>query len=223
MSSRRDIHPEEEVLLDYGSVWQQALKTHQHQWFQDATNRKGAQDDDYSPAYIMEDVVSNLRTAEEQLQYPYPDNIFTACFYRYSAADDGMKKTSQPQSTSTRKQTEAIPWKMSSGLFDMIHLRPCKVIHREPAVNRFSAQPDQHNGPPKGKMFYTAIVQNRPGLPENERIPKGEKYIVSGIPREAFRFVDRPYTSDVHLDGAFRQNIGLEEAHIFPEKWLDLD
>jgi len=224
MVALNNIHPDEEILVDYGSIWHQAWETHVKHWNEDPQNGKeaNAMDDDYSPAYIMEDVVSNLRTAEEQLQYRYPDNVFTACFYHYERDDDESETTiTSQQRSSTKKQTEAIPWKMSAGLFDVINLRPCKVISREPAVNRYAPQQQQQQQPGQGNNFYTAIIQNRPGLPPNERIPKGEKHIVSGIPRGAFRFVDRPYTSDVHLDGAFRQNIGLEETGLFPEVWFD--
>eukprot|EP00804_Cyclotella_cryptica_P006608 CCRYP_008572-RA/>CCRYP_008572-RA protein AED:0.35 eAED:0.35 QI:0/-1/0/1/-1/1/1/0/125 len=104
------------------------------------------------------------------------------------------------------------PWKMSRGLFDMGNSRPCKVIAREPATDRHSQS---------GKNFYTAIIQNRPGLSEIERIPKGVKHIASGVPRESFRFVDRLYSSDEHLDGVFRHFIGLDETGIFPKPWLD--
>jgi hypothetical protein len=122
-----------------------------------------------------------------------------------------------------KERTEAIPWNMSAGLFEMSNLRPCKVIAREPATDRHAPQQQQQQPPPgKGNMFYTAVIQNRPGLPPNERIPKDQKIIVSGIPRGAIRFVDRPYTSDVHVEGAFRHNIGLEETGIYPEIWLDL-
>ncbi|KAL7534777.1 hypothetical protein ACHAXR_006074 [Thalassiosira sp. AJA248-18] len=227
MVALRDIRADEEVLLDYGSIWRQAWESHVKHWLQDPQNGKEASVDDYTPAYIMEDVVSNLRTAEEQLQYPYTDNVFTACFYRYERDMDENETSIQPsQHSSSKKQTEAIPWKMSAGLFDMINLRPCKVISREPVTDRHASsqqqqEQQQQQQPGQGKMYYTTIIQNRPGLPPNERVPKGEKHIVSGIPREAFRFVDRPYTSDVHLDGAFRQNIGLEETKIFPEAWLD--
>lgn len=127
-------------------------------------------------------------------------------------------------SPKAKERTEAIPWKMSAGLFEMTNLRPCKVIAREPIIDRYAPQmqQQQQQQPGKGNMFYTAIIQNRPGLPPNERIPKGQKLIVSGIPRGAVRFVDRPYTSDVHLEGAFRHHIGLEEAGIYPEIWLDM-
>ena len=216
----RDIRPEEEILFDYGSLWSEAWdkSEKQHATF-DATTT----DDDYTPAYIMEDVVSNLRTAEEQLTFPYPDNVFTACFYHYEMGDDEQSRTGKStntQSSSTSK-TQTIPWEMSRGLFDMINLRPCKVIAREPASQQ-SPQQQQQTATGGGKMFYTAIIQNRPGLPQTEQIPKGKKHIVSGIPREAIRFVDRPYTSDVHLEGAFRHNIGLEGLDIFPDIWLDL-
>lgn len=220
----RDIQPNEEILIAYGSVWSKAWAKHEKQWKDDPNNKKidganaGGHGNDYSPAYIMEDVISNLRTAEEQLLFPYPKNIFTACFYSY------RRDESKGGATSTTKWTlnEATPWTMSRGLFDMMNLRPCKVISREPAKDRFTSEYNDRQGPPSGKMFYTAIIQNRPDLPENEQIPKGEKHIVSGIPREAFRFVDKSYTSDEHLEGAFRQNIGLEETGVFPEAWLDL-
>ncbi|KAL7480674.1 hypothetical protein ACHAW6_007758 [Cyclotella cf. meneghiniana] len=215
----RNIQPYEEILLDYGSAWSDAWKEHEKRWKVDPLNHVGGSEsasesksNDYSPAYIMDDVASNLRTAEEQLQFPYPEYVFTACFYRYEHT-----KVSNNEVKSTAKSlSEATPWKMSRGLFDMINLRPCKIIAREPAIDRHSQQQG-------GKNFYTAIIQNRPGLSEIERIPKGVKHIVSGIPREAIRFVDRPYSSDEHLEGAFRHNIGLEETGIFPKSWLDYE
>jgi hypothetical protein len=214
----QDIQPNEEILLDYGPAWSTAWEEHVKRWKNDPLNHVGGPDatsestsSDYSPAYIMEDVISNLRTAKEQLQFPYPDNVFTACFYRYDRSDEVNGEVK----SSARTLNEATPWKMSRGLFDMTNLRPCKVIAREPATDRNTGQQQG------SKNFYTAIIQNRPGLSENERIPKGVKHIVSGIPREAFRFVDRPYSSDEHLEGAFRHAMGLEETGIFPESWFD--
>ena len=219
----KDIQADEEILFDYGSIWSKAWKEHSDQYPESIL--KLADDHIlekvYSPAYITDDVVTNLRTAEEQVQFPYPENVFTACFYRY---DNNEAITTKNDSVNNKGKTEATPWKMSLGLFDMTNLRPCKVISREPANDRFATpqQLQEQGQPPQGEMLYTAIIQNRPGLQTNERIPKGIKHIVSGIPRGAFRCVDRPYTSDVHLDGAFRHDIGVEEAGIYPEVWLDL-
>ncbi|KAL3804860.1 hypothetical protein HJC23_006632 [Cyclotella cryptica] len=211
----RNIQPNEEILLDYGSAWSNAWKEHTKRWKDDPSNHDSgpesineSKSNDYSPAYIMDDVVSNLRTAEEQLQFPYPQNVFTACFYRYEHTEESNNEVK----SSIKTLNKATPWRMSRGLFDMVNLRPCKVIARETATDSHSQS---------GKNFYTAVIQNRPGLSEIERIPKGVKHIVSGIPREAFRFVDRPYSSDEHFDGAFRHFIGLDETGIFPKSWLD--
>jgi hypothetical protein len=233
----KDIQPDEEILLDYGSIWSKAWKDHQDQYTKNLLQLADGHklEEEYSPAYVMDDVVKNLRTVEEQVHFPYPDNVFTACFYRYDGRQPHENKTTITTTSSSstaatikedpvnKNKMEATPWKMSPGLFDMTNLRPCKVISREPANDRFaSTRPNQQQQPPQGKMVYTAIIQNRPGLELNERIPKGTKHIVSGIPRGAFRFVDRPYTSDVHLEGAFRHDIGLEELGIYPEIWLDM-
>ena len=122
----RTIQQNEEIFIDYGSVWANAWEEHVTRWKQDPLNNDAGPDaiaessiDDYSPAYIMEDVVSNLRTAEEQIGFPYSDNVFTACFYRYehTESDTEVKSTS-------KTLNEAIPWKMSRGLFDMVNLRP---------------------------------------------------------------------------------------------------
>lgn len=212
----RNIQPNDEILLDYGGAWSNSWEEHMKKWKADPLNKDGGPDAmseskslEYSPAYIMEDVVSNLRTAEEQLSFPYPKNIFTACFYRYEYTE-----SINVVESSTKTLNEATPWKMTRGLFDMTNLRPCKVIARVQAT-------DRHSDEQGGKNVYTAIIQNRPGLSDNERIPTDIKHIVSGIPREAFRFVDRPYSSDEHLDNAFRHNIALD-AEIFPKAWLDL-
>ena len=55
------------------------------------------------------------------------------------------------------------------------------------------------------------------GTQINKAVP-----VIPGIPREAFRFIDRPYSSDEHLDGAFRHHIGLDEPGMFPNAWIDL-
>ena len=42
------------------------------------------------------------------------------------------------------------------------------------------------------------------------------------VPREAIQFIDKPYTSDILLRGAFRHHIGLPES-ITPKEWIDID
>jgi hypothetical protein len=59
---------------------------------------------------------------------------------------------------------------------------------------------------------------NRPGLDKHERIPNNEIHIVTHVPRAAIRFSDKPGTTDQHLPGAFRHEIGLPES-LVPEAW----
>ena len=53
------------------------------------------------------------------------------------------------------------------------------------------------------------------------RIPRGERHIVTEMPREAICFTDKPYSTDQYLATAFRHEIGLPEG-VFPTAWMDL-
>jgi hypothetical protein len=44
---------------------------------------------------------------------------------------------------------------------------------------------------------------------------------VSDIPHQAITLVDRPYTSDIHLDESFRRWIALPDQ-MFPQAWRNL-
>ena len=42
------------------------------------------------------------------------------------------------------------------------------------------------------------------------------------VPREAICFMNKPYTSDQHIESAFRHTIHIPDD-MFPRKWMDLD
>ena len=66
-----------------------------------------------------------------------------------------------------------------------------------------------------GVVLYTALMYD----PEvNQKLPPVK---LRNVPREAFSFVDRPYTSDIHLSNAFRHDIRIPSA-LFPEMWRNL-
>jgi hypothetical protein len=64
-----------------------------------------------------------------------------------------------------------------------------------------------------GRIFYTAVITD-----EDKR---NENTLVEEAPREAFHFVDRPYTSDMFLTNAFRHDIRIPDD-MFPEAWKNL-
>jgi hypothetical protein len=190
----RDILNGEEIFLDYGVDWQKAWADHVQQW-------KPTEDaDTYTPSYVMDDVVSTLRLESELVDHPYPDNVFTSCFYRYSDNKEEAEKNAGAEAVTTFR------WSMTRGLFELGNLRPCKIIQRQ-------------QDPKQGTLF-TVRMMNRYGLKPNERIPKGNMHIVTHVPRQAFGFSDKMYTTDQHLENAFRHEIGIPDA-IFPDQWKD--
>lgn len=63
------------------------------------------------------------------------------------------------------------------------------------------------------RMLYTILVQSDE--------PSGEWISLEHVPREALFFQDRPYTTDMFLENAFRHDIRIPDE-LFPEKWKNL-
>lgn len=194
----RPIRQGEEVLLDYGRDWTEAWRNHTKHW-QPVSDAKS-----YAPSYVHNDVIKNLRTEKELNYQPYPDNVFTSCYYRYTDNKDEAEKQLINEDGVT-----AFRWRMTRGLFDPRNLRPCSVVQRQ----------ELDGG---GRITtFTVHIRNRYGLATEQRIPKGTVHIVTHVPRQAVRFSDKIYTTDQHLENAFRHEIGIP-GDIFPERWKDL-
>jgi len=66
----------------------------------------------------------------------------------------------------------------------------------------------------EGNYYYTALMwfeDQKTGVTE----PVGK---LNDVPRQAFKYFDRPYTSDTFLPNAFRHHIGIPDD-MFPEAW----
>jgi hypothetical protein len=70
---------------------------------------------------------------------------------------------------------------------------------------------------PSSRELYTVEMEwvNPRQLGEVIRIQRTD------VPRSAIRFFNRPYTTDIHLDTAFRHSIGIPDA-LFPVQWKNL-
>ena len=91
---------------------------------------------------------------------------------------------------------------MERGTFDFRNLRPCSIIQRETT-------------PEQGKFVYSVLIKNRSSLDEDARVPKNKiPLVVSHVPRQAIRFWDKMYTTDVHLPNTFRHEIGFSDYHV---------
>lgn len=193
----REIKEGEEILLDYGSSWQDAWNDHEEHW--------EAYEKSYAPAYVMDEAVPTLATQKELKEAEadtYPPNLVTSCFVPYVHPHE-----------KTEKSVTTSEWMPAPGVFELRNLRPCSVMQR--------FEVEQEEGSTEEPSFiYTVIIRNRYGLPTRERIPAGHMHVITGVPRRAIRITDKLYTTDQHLPGTFRQEIGLVD--IFPEQWKDL-
>jgi len=190
----RPIQKGEEIYLDYGSEWEDAWLKHTQDIWKPSNKH-------YTPSYVMDDAIRMMRTEKEQKSHPYPDNLFTSCFYRYS---DRSEKERAGQNSIKKDSITSFRWKLTKGIYDLKNLRPCQVLKRMEDSS--------------GRSAYAVRMLNRPGFENTELIPKDELHIVTHIPRAAIRFSDKVGTTDQHLLFAFRQEIGLPEE-LIPKSW----
>jgi len=129
-----------------------------------------------------------LRTVDEQNDEPYPHHMEMRCLHQIEE---------EPDMTSERANEL---W-----TFDNIGTE-CRILERQ-------IDPDN------GHVWYSVELAHYEYDEEAERSVIAEWLESDGwIVREAIRLFDRPYTSDLWLDGAFRHPIGIPDD-IFPEAW----
>ena len=181
----RRIEEGEELYLDYGQEWQDAWDDHVEEWIHNNKERK--QDHISSEKMNNDKSYSLIRTIEEQQTDPYPKDVFTSCYVQY---------TPNTQKGSARTITI---WKNNPEAKSSRSLRPCLILARELDASDYT---------------YTVRAMNRPMLKEDERIPKEYEYIVTNVPRNAIIFSDKTYSSDQHLETAFRKvSVSLASTH----------
>ena len=187
----RDIGPDEEIFIDYGPEWVQAWE-HHVQGF-DLTQDWPTRAAAFNANMKEGDYYLTTAEQKEDKEKAYPSNIMTVC---YILADelDGEDDTQHyiDGKTVLRFNAKADPKEVRSGH----NLCSCEVMERTP-IEEDSL-----------KYEYTVILPKK-----NE--------VVKYVPQEYVQFIDKPYTSDLHYDGAFRHQVGIPND-IFPKAWRDL-
>jgi hypothetical protein len=201
----RDIEPGEEILIHYGTAWEEAYERHCQEWEQHRLQSKTSNNnnyDDYVYAYTMNLQIKHqrmLRTEVEQMNDPYPSNLQLECYYVPHLYHEVVDKEdtdrvfvewdyNNPQSRMPIQQ-----------MYHPNQLRPCQILHRlEIKVQQ------QHR---TEYVYHVQLID----------IP----YIVHNVPRQMITFRDVPYTQDQQLDYTFRHEIQLPED-VFPQHWKDL-
>ena len=190
----RDIVPGEEIFINYGPIWEQAWNQHVSTWVPPQTNN--------IPSTTMNQTELIIKTIHEQKRSnPYPDNLFTSCYYSYNNNQNHHSNSNNPNSGGYKR------WKLTKEILQYRNLRPCIILERH-----------NDNG-----YYYTVEIKNRYNLLPNERIPKeNQPYIVTHVPRYAITFSDKLYTTDTYLPNVFRHYIPLPDD-LFPTQWMDLE
>lgn len=189
-----DIGENEEIFLDYGPQWEQALLEHLQRW-------TPPPDTDYVTAQDM-----NLRTnrsiaVSDELPYFYSYECRLEPFAHELKNDeeqteeDGDDYYSNLRVSSENWDKELL---MVYGENDHICWYPCQV---------FAANDDDD------ATYQARVYSKDPSITEEIRAFRN-------IPREAIRFVDAPFQSDQHLLSAFRHHIPILDE-LLPLHWRD--
>jgi hypothetical protein len=192
----RDIAQGEELLMDYGPSWQMAWERHVDDW------SKG-----------------NVSTTEEACGQGYTSvfDFNRACRHGYFSAFQ-FNALYGKDLLRTAKQQEADPY-------------PINLLMRcHPSLTNPGWDPTTLTWMAWDKGFQCTVT-------DREDDGESGSYVVSyvwqdangqrttknlgGVPRHAIAFVDRPYSTDLHLPWGFRHPLGIPDE-IMPAAWRNL-
>jgi hypothetical protein len=246
----RDIAPGEEVTIDYGEEWEVAWNEHVESWVPPKSRKllnnkemgeyleEDFEDDSeelYASAVVWNDRLKNfeIRTEDEQEEYPYPLNIETSCYYYYE--DDGKEwhdeegiydrffqdddEESGYGEDGELKETwvkEHYPLSFANEFSLHLFRRPCRVLEKA----EIEMENDE-NGEVATYVQYTVEIMNLPHMKPELLIPDDMRLIVENMPRDDIVFTDTPYSTDLHLPKTFRHEMMFPDD-IFPEAWRNL-
>jgi hypothetical protein len=151
--------------------------------------------DSYSAGHWNADTTTRLRTVFEQHGYPYPPNIELKF-------DQAFRMESKPVWEPLLQEPNSSDALLTYRHWSTDMLASCDILRL-----RF----DGH------RVLYTAVINRLDTL--DDVYEKKENYeLIVDAPREAFFFVDKPYTSDMFLPNVFRHAIMIPDE-LFPEAW----
>jgi hypothetical protein len=208
----RDILPGEEVFLDYGIEWEMAWNDYVRDW----TPPLGSETSYFPASSICEN--EPLRTIDEQVIEPYPDNIIFYCHYDYHP---GMEEGE---------------YRWDNAWASELLLIPCQIITREYRTtfvdtvgyyySTIMLTLDQVD---VSTMMISNIdntdddeVDIPPLLLSNDVIPpRGTVHVLTDVPRWAIKVRDKMYSKDEYKVRSFRHEMMIPND-MFPEMWKNI-
>eukprot|EP00956_Cyclotella_meneghiniana_P001290 scaffold1399_cov48-Cyclotella_meneghiniana.AAC.2 len=192
-----DIKEGEEIYIDYGERWVKAWNEHKKQW------RAPIEASTYRTAdrwYNNESLNPNplvVRTVQEQMTNPYPDNLQTMCYYDADAKVVSVDE--EHETVYTYWDDDSLPHEC---------LRPCNILERitdsdYPTGYVYTVEMLHFEG--EEKFWFCAIREG--------------KHISNTVTYEGILILDKPYTHDIFLEQGFRHEIGVPDG-LYPKEWM---
>jgi len=187
--AKRDIGEGEEITINYGTSWQSAWDAYESNWKETKEGKPHPlKAEDLKRMYKNKP----LETEEILHQIPYPENVFAACYLYTVDRPHGTPMTNQEYGTEINQFQSPTRYED----YDAKSLYFVDVLDRVEAPGFF--------------YNYTVRASLGPGL--------NEFADVMHVPHSVCTFFDREYSSDIHLDGAFRHPVGMPDSMI-PLTW----
>jgi hypothetical protein len=189
LTAVRDIAKGEEIVMDYGSEWENAWN--EYIATNDWTLPWPPQAKELQVKYQSEPFPVSIRKDAS----PYPPTVFTACFLNFEEVEDGTPKKTE-QGNKIYRWTGPSSYEAFKGQ----ELYVCDLMSRT------------GNDGDVSSFLYTANTRM-----SNEE--GGEEVVrVTGIPHNAILIVNRAYESDMLNFGVFRRPITIRDE-IMPQAW----
>ncbi|KAL3798343.1 hypothetical protein HJC23_004996 [Cyclotella cryptica] len=218
----RNIHPGEEILIDYGDAWQHAWDKHVESWtpatlendFNNLTYWTKPSEEAAKTRFKRAEMYNNIpiKTMEEQKLDPYPRNIEFECYVNLEIGIGPYFEA--PKTTPFYKRD----WVDSDMVDGKKISRKCNITGRFDIPEVYFDdinQEDRDHHP----FFYTVELNNVRKKQGKKLIY--ENHVITEVPYDAILMFNTKYSSDTFLKNAFRHEMRLPND-IFPTAWMNL-
>jgi hypothetical protein len=190
----RDIHPGEEVFIDYGKDWEAAWERHINEF------TLSPQEKDHLTIEEANKLFYYLKTREELEKDPMPNNLELTCIYWMEEGEEagsGLMYDAEEWITDGSIYVKESDYYHSSGWE-----WPCVVIARNETDNTYTVE---------------IFERKKPTLWGEHEMSR----ILTNYPRASMKFLPAEYSSDQHFEGVFRKFVSIPDD-LFPSQWKNL-
>jgi hypothetical protein len=195
----RPISSGEELFFDAGDAWENAWKEHSSHFSENKNQNSFTANEvvipSMAPSKVWNDREIVLRTRDEQRHNPYPHDLH--CHDVLTEDYFGWKEVISQQGSNL--------WKPSD--------RGCRCTIVRRYVHSYTDKDINQDKNARRNYVYDVNFFNDDFEDKND--DEVQNY---GVPRTAFRFFDRPYSSELHSPNAFRFPYQIPDD-MLPEAW----